>query len=241
MPTHTSLSLPNGLMQSQPLFLRLLLLSLLCALAIGCKRKANTEDHVETEEQRVDPRFGPIQHHFVGELTEEADRRPEDNSPVDIYDIEVEEGQIVHVYMEGLEAFGTYLMIATPSRTGGKRNQNCLPGVDNISCIRFKAEETGLYRIYANSYDENNFGRYVLNVFFETEEEAIEREKQLAVDREVAQRAFKERQREALEAKLAPLIEAIAEQREKNAANKATDNESPDVKQAADATENSGD
>lgn len=157
--------------------------------------------------------YGEISAYFDGIFTDEDERRPEDNSPVHYHDITLEKGQIVNVRMVALTDLNTFLMIGTPNREGGYRNGTCIPGQYTESCIRFVAEQDGEYRIFANAAREEGRGKYEIFVYFETEEEAQEREAQLAADRAVAARSVREQRVEEIIGRVSPEVQELVRER----------------------------
>lgn len=173
-----------------------LLIALLFAVT-ACKKPAQPEIH---------PEYGEVLAKFYGELTDDDIRRNEDNSPVDYHDIDLVEGQNVYVRMEALTPFSTFLLIATPNRTGGYINNNCMPGENEASCMRFTADQTGTYRLMANGAVEESRGKYVLWVFQETDEEAAERMEAHRRDFKIAVERRKQAKVEAFEKKVQELL-----------------------------------
>lgn len=164
-----------------------LLLLLLLAL-IGCKKSAPESDQANEEAaqetvEEIDE--GPVDtsplkaefdaellYSFEGVLGAGDKRRPEDNTPVENHEAELEEGDYIYVEMQAHDPFRTYLMIAPPNQAGGYQNGECYPGQGLSSCIRFQAGQTGTYVFMANAAAARSYGAYTLNIYKETEEQA---------------------------------------------------------------------
>lgn len=198
-----------------------LLLLILLAL-VGCQKSApqseeapedssaeNTEE-AETDDGSVDTTplkadfDAELLYSFQGVLSDESDQRPEDNTPVQHHEADLEEGDFVYVEMQAEDEFRTYLMIATPNRTGGYQNGECYPGQGLSSCIRFQAKQSGTYLLMANAASAKSRGAYTLNVYKETEEQAetnakahavVAKESQSRLNRHLRQRQEKRKKR----------------------------------------------
>lgn len=166
-----------------------LLLLLLLAL-IGCKKSAPTseganDNAAEEEAQAQEQDDGPVDttplkaefdaellYSFEGVMGEGGKHRPEDHTPVQHHEGDLEEGDYIYVEMQAHDPFRTYLLIATPNRTGGYQNGECYPGQGLSSCVRFQADQSGTYLFMANAATTRSRGAYTLNVYKETEEQA---------------------------------------------------------------------
>lgn len=105
----------------------------------------------------------PISEKHEGTLTDDDNRREEDNSPEDEYKISVKAGANVNVTMTSDE-FDTYLLIAKPDGSEAGQNDDCKADPADGSCLTFTAPVSGTYTIYANTADADGRGAYVLNI-----------------------------------------------------------------------------
>lgn len=161
----------------------------LTLLAVGCTSSAKEDDATsqdsaiedsdaqakenEEDDAPVKAEFdAELLQRFEGELTAESDRRPEDKTPVEHHEFELKKGDHIYVEMEAVDTFRTYLMIATPNRTGGHQNSECYPGQGLSSCVRFIADQDGPYLFMANAASPKAQGKYTLSIYKETEEQA---------------------------------------------------------------------
>lgn len=163
--------------------LRILFLLLVLAL-VGCKKSKDSDatpaPSVNENAEHDEADDGPLRveidaellHTFEDKLVSTDDRRPEDNTPVKHHEYDLQEGDRIYVEMEALDPFRTYLLIATPNRTGGYQNSECYPGQGLSSCVRFVADQTGTYLFMANAATTRSKGRYTLKIYKETEEQA---------------------------------------------------------------------
>lgn len=168
----------------QRLTLRVLFLLLILAL-FGCKKSKDSDAAQTTPsdadaEATADADDGPprakidaeLLHTFEGKLGPADERRPEDHTPVKYHEFDFEEGDRIYVEMEAVEPFRTYLLVATPNRTGGYQNGECYPGQGLLSCVRFVADQSGTYLLMANAATSRSKGSYTLKIYKETEEQA---------------------------------------------------------------------
>lgn len=168
---------------------RLALFFALTLFAVGCKSSSKADeadsnasapeesDAQNTEEKEDDTPLkaefdAELLHRFEGELNAESERRPEDTTPVEHHEFDLKDGDHIYVEMEAQDQFRTYLLIATPNRSGGYQNSECYPGQGLSSCVRFVADQDGTYLFMANAATPKAKGKYTLSIYKETEEQA---------------------------------------------------------------------
>lgn len=149
--------------------MRRILVVLLCAFALtACKKKAPAPVVVELQER---PAFitdaytpdGTIIARFDGELTNESQRKTEDNSRFNTHTITLKSGDWARFVMWG-ENFDTFIIVNTPNDKMAY-NDDCEGIHGTISCVRFQAPVDGTYEIEANAYDAKGLGKYVVYVY----------------------------------------------------------------------------
>lgn len=224
----------------QRLSLRIVFLLLILAL-LGCKKSKDTEpSHTEqtgevAEESSDDADLPPraqidaeLLHTFEGKLGPASDKRPEDRTPVQHHEFDLQEGDRIYVEMEAVDPFRTYLLIATPNRIGGYQNGECYPGQGLSSCIRFVAEQSGTYLFMANAATPRSKGTYTLKIYKESEAQSEANAAAHAVAKEKSQQRLNKHLAEQ---------KARKEERRNNARNadKADKNSPEDAPQSDDA------
>lgn len=137
------------------------------AFSTGCSKKSTASEPIRDAPRAsavadVAP-GGAFQQRHEGILTDSDNRREEDNSPEDVYPIDLKAGAVVTVTMTSSE-FDTYILAAQPDASEAGQNDDCGNDETTNSCITFTAGSKGTYTIYANVADPDGRGAYVLDI-----------------------------------------------------------------------------
>lgn len=160
--------------------MRLFIPILFCALALGaCRKSTPTTSDAAPMVLAPVPDFvtnapliegvspyepqGVVLARFDGELTDDDERQPEDNSRVDLHYIELKGGEWYSVVMWA-DQYDAFLMVRSPNEKQA-HNDDCLDVHRTISCVTFEAPVDGNYEIRANAFDHNGKGKYVVYAY----------------------------------------------------------------------------
>lgn len=135
--------------------------ALALSLTTGCKI-ARRIANLTGSKAEVTQENGVQTHRFTGALETTDDRRSEDNSFQDTYNIRIDSGKTVTVSMKAVNgAFDTYLLVGSPDGEEIGQNDDCVTDApEQGSCVTFLATKSGNYQIMANSYEEGELGAY---------------------------------------------------------------------------------
>lgn len=97
----------------------------------------------------------------IGEL-DSSDRRLSDNSSFDEYTFVGFTGQNILIQMFSHE-FDTYLLLLDHDNQMLESNDDLAPGNTN-SQIFYTVPSDGIYRVFANSFNETGAGNYLLDI-----------------------------------------------------------------------------
>ena len=106
---------------------------------------------------------GAVNETHSGTLTEDDEKRPEDDSYFDTYTFRTQEGYALNVEMSSTD-FDTYLMVVGPSGQEIGQNDDIVPGQNTNSRVTGEAPESGTYTVFANSYEAGQTGAYQLSI-----------------------------------------------------------------------------
>lgn len=108
---------------------------------------------------------GDLVKRFDGELTDDDQRQPEDNSRVDLLPVELAEGRW-YTFVMWADNYDAFLMVETPNDKQAT-NDDCMDIYPTIACVTFQAPVDGTYTIRANAFDASskNKGKYRVEVY----------------------------------------------------------------------------